>query len=411
MIKEKILIYGMGVTGKAVKNFCSLKKIPYELYDDTKNEVDFKEILKDISTVVLSPGIKKTNLNIQIALKKKIEVISEIEFAAKFTKKPIIAITGTNGKTTTTLLTYEILKNYGLKVFIGGNIGTPFIKGILMQENYDIFLLECSSFQLQFIDKEFSPRVSVITNLSPNHLDHHKDLDEYYESKFNIFKNQKKNDFLILKKNIELNSLKTIPRKIFLRIPRKKNYIEVHGLKILLKNLKIVGSHNIENLLFALEIANIFVNLDKNILEKIYQFQPPSFRLEKILGNPKIFNDSKSTSPDATINAIESFNSKIYLLMGGKDKNLDYTTVKKILAKKVRKVFLFGENKFLLAQFFSSKNCIICKDMEDTIIQLKKIVKKTDTIVFSPGSSSFDTYTSYIERGEKFNQYVNKFFK
>ena len=259
MIKEKILIYGMGVTGKAVKNFCSQKKIPYELYDDTKKKVDFKEILKDISTVVLSPGIKKNNLNIQIALKKKIKVISEIEFAAKFTKKPIIAITGTNGKTTTTLLTYEILKNYGLKVFIGGNIGTPFIKGMLMQENYDIFLLECSSFQLQFIDKEFSPKVSVITNLSPNHLDHHKDLDEYYESKFNIFKYQKKNDSLILKKNIELNSLKIIPRKIFLRIPRKKNYIEVHELKIFLKNLKIVGSHNIENLLFALEIAKIFI--------------------------------------------------------------------------------------------------------------------------------------------------------
>ena len=411
MVKEKILIYGMGITGKAVKNFCKYKKIPYEIYEDTKSKDNFKKILKKISTIVLSPGIRKSNLNIKFALENKIKVISEIEFAAKFTEKPIIAVTGTNGKTTTTLLTYEILKNHGLKVFVGGNIGTPFIQGILMEKNYDIFLLECSSFQLQFIDKEFAPKVSVITNLSPNHLDHHKDLIEYYGSKFNIFKNQKENDFLILKRDIELSKLKIVPKKILIKKSRNKNYIIQNKIKILLNNLKIVGNHNIENLSFAMEIANIFTKLNKNIIKKIYQFKPPKFRLEKILDKPKIFNDSKSTSPDATVNAIKSFNSKIYLLMGGKDKNLNYISVKKILGEKVEKVFLIGENKFLLAQFFSSKNCIICKDMEDAVIQLKKIIKKSDTIVFSPGSSSFDSYASYIERGEKFNQYVNKFFK
>ena len=411
MVKERILIYGMGITGKAVKNFCKYKKIPYAIYDDTKSKDNFKKILKNISTIVLSPGVKKTNLNIKFALKNKIKVISEIEFAAKFTEKPIIAVTGTNGKTTTTLLTHEILKNHGLKVFIGGNIGTPFIKGILMEKNYDIFLLECSSFQLQFIDKKFAPKVSAITNLSPNHLDHHKDLIEYYGSKFNIFKNQKKSDFLILKSDIELSRLKIVPKKILIKKSRNKNYIIQNKIKILLNNLKIVGNHNIENLSFAMEIANVFTKLNKNIIKKIYQFKPPKFRLEKIFDKPKIFNDSKSTSPDATVNAIESFNSKIYLLMGGKDKNLNYISVKNILGKKVKKVFLIGENKFLLAQFFSSKNSIICKDMEDAVIQLRKVIKKTDTIVFSPGSSSFDSYNSYIERGEKFNQYVNKFFK
>ena len=132
-----------------------------------------------------------------------------------------------------------------------------------MEKNYDIFLLECSSFQLQFIDKEFAPKVSAITNLSPNHLDHHKDLIEYYGSKFNIFKNQKKSDFLILKNDIKLSRLKIVPKKILIKKSRNKNYIIQNKIKILLNNLKIVGNHNIENLSFAMEIANVFTKLNK----------------------------------------------------------------------------------------------------------------------------------------------------
>ena len=204
---KKILIYGMGKTGKAVKKFCENNKIKYFTFDDNIDKRNrFDKLIKNTSKIIISPGISKSNENIKFAISKKIDVISEIEFASSYIEKPLIAITGTNGKTTTCLLTYALLKDLGKKVFLGGNIGKPLISSLNRKIEYDLYLVECSSFQLQFINNKFSPFISLITNLSPNHLDHHKNLKEYYDSKYKIFSNQKRNSYFI-------SNIKDIKRK------------------------------------------------------------------------------------------------------------------------------------------------------------------------------------------------------
>jgi UDP-N-acetylmuramoylalanine--D-glutamate ligase len=209
---KKILIYGMGKTGIELKKFCKRNSINFCTFDDkTDNQSDFIKLSEKCSYIVVSPGIGLRNKNLKIAIKKKIKIISEIEFASKFLDKPIIAITGTNGKTTTAMLTEKLLTSAGIKVFLGGNIGTPLINAVNSKEKFDLILVEVSSFQLQFIDLSFKPFVSALLNISENHLDHHLNFREYKESKMKIFKNQNKTDYSLIvqtqfiKKNIRRN--------------------------------------------------------------------------------------------------------------------------------------------------------------------------------------------------------------
>ena len=413
-MKKKILIYGMGKTGAAVKKFCIKKNIPYETYDDKKQNPDkFKNLLEKISTIVLSPGVPASNGNIKLAIKTKINVISEIEFASRYIDKPLIAITGTNGKTTTCLLTYNLLKSQKKRIFLGGNIGKPLVSSLNDAKTYDLYLVECSSFQLQFIDKSFRPFISLITNLSPNHLDHHNSLREYYDSKFNIFKNQFKSSFYIEGEKLKNQKIKLLKRKkiniISLNLNQDKKYLYYDNLKIDKNKLNVIGNHNYKNIISALKILSIYTKVDKSHLEILYKFNPPNFRLEKVSNQPKIYNDSKSTSPAATLKALESFNEKVYLIIGGKDKNLDYSELLKVLAKRTKGIFIFGQNKFKLAKYFYKFEYEICSDLRNAVELCIKKAGKKDIILFSPGTSSFDSYKSYNQRGEVFNSYVRQF--
>ena len=413
-MEKKILIYGMGTTGKAVKKFCENNKIKYFTFDDNKDKKNkFKKLIKNTSKIILSPGIPRSNDNVKFAINKKIDVISEIEFASEYLKKPLIAITGTNGKTTTCLLTYTLLKDLGKKVFLGGNIGKPLISSLNKSIKYDLYLVECSSFQLQFIKNKFSPFISMITNLSPNHLDHHKNLKEYYESKYKIFSNQKRDSYFISNiKNIE-NKNKFFKLKkinfITCNLKESKKYIIYKKIKIDKNKLNLIGSHNFTNIINSLEILSIFNEPNKKTLDSLYKFTPPAFRLEKILNKPYIYNDSKSTSPGATAKALDSFDKKIYLIMGGKDKNLDYMSIKEIIKRKAKKLFLYGENKFKLSKYLNDINYEICVNLESAVQSSLVQVKPNDIILFSPGTSSFDQFKSYIERGKSFNSYVRQF--
>ena len=195
----------MGVTGTELTRFCKKNSIPHEQFDDNKNyrpKVEFKDLIKECSEIIVSPGIGIRNKNIKLAIRLGKNIISEIEFASRYIKEPIIAITGTNGKTTTTMLTWELLKSMGYKVFLGGNIGRPLIRYLLEKQNKDLVLVEASSFQLQFVNSSFKPFISAFLNISENHLDHHLDMKEYLESKMKIFKNQDINDFAISPQNI-----------------------------------------------------------------------------------------------------------------------------------------------------------------------------------------------------------------
>ena len=413
-MEKKILIYGMGTTGKAVKKFCDKNKIKYFTFDDNKDKRNkFEKLIKNTSKIVLSPGIPKSNDNVKFAINKKIDVISEIEFASVYLKKPIIAITGTNGKTTTCLLTYTLLKDLGKKVFLGGNIGKPLISSLDKSTKYDLYLVECSSFQLQFIKNKFSPFISLITNLSPNHLDHHKNLNEYYESKYKIFSNQKGNTYFISNiKNIKDNNRFFKLKKInFINssLNESKKFIIYKKIKIDKNKLNLIGRHNFTNIINSLEILSIFTEPNKKALDCLYKFTPPPFRLEKILNKPYIYNDSKSTSPGATAKALDSFDKKIYLIMGGKDKNLDYMSIKKIIKRKAKKLFLYGENKFKISKYLNDINYEICVDLKSAVQNSLDQAKPNDIVLFSPGTSSFDQFKSYIERGKSFNSYVRQF--
>ena len=411
---KKILIYGMGKTGKAVKKFCENNKIKYFTFDDNIDKRNrFDKLIKNTSKIIISPGISKSNENIKFAISKKIDVISEIEFASSYIEKPLIAITGTNGKTTTCLLTYALLKDLGKKVFLGGNIGKPLISSLNRKIEYDLYLVECSSFQLQFINNKFSPFISLITNLSPNHLDHHKNLKEYYDSKYKIFSNQKRNSYFISNiKNIKRKNKFFETKKInFINssLNESKKYIMYKKIKIDKNKLKLIGGHNFANIVNSLEILSIFIEPNKKTLDCLYKFRPPSFRLEKISNKPHIYNDSKSTSPAATAKALDSFNEKIYLIMGGKDKNLDYMSIKKVMKRRTKKIFLYGENKFKISRHLNDINCEICIDLKSAVKNCLIQAKHNDIILFSPGTSSFDQFKSYIERGNSFNSYVRQF--
>ena len=409
---KKILIYGLGVTGKDLVKFCKKNSIPFFTFDDFYNDdCQFEKLLNQTSEIVTSPGISLRNKNLKKALKRKIKVVSEIEFASKFITKPIIAITGTNGKTTTTLITYNLLKSAGFNIFLGGNIGTPLINAVEKQEEYDYILLEVSSFQLQFIDSSFKPFISAVLNISENHLDHHLDINEYIAAKKNIFKNQTLTDYLLIddrKIKVTTTNLTKINPLKNKQIYLTDNNIIVEELKIKIRDLKLYGLHNIHNILFSLNIFKIIKKIQKQQIHKLKNFTPPLHRLEKLKTKKIIFNDSKSTSPHATEMAINSFKNRIILIMGGKDKNLDYSSLHKSLRKKVKFLILFGENKFQLAKIFNDMKVYLAPDLFLSVKKAINMTKANDILLFSPGTSSFDQFKSFEERGEKFKKYVKQ---
>jgi len=426
-MRKKILIYGMGITGIELVEFCKKNEIPYIPFDDTKQLINksekvlgpkdnFKNLLKYCNEIVVSPGIGLRNKNIQLAIKYRKKIISEIEFASRYITKPIVAITGTNGKTTTTLLTFQLLKSGGYKVFLGGNIGRPLITSVALQNQYDLILVEVSSFQLQFIQSSFRAFVSAFLNISENHLDHHWDMDEYMKSKMNIFKNQDEGCFALCSRNVYKTILNR--KKASFLDPFANSSLRVSRNKIRINNkdhigiddTKLIGAHNLSNISFGLSIFSIFKSISSDQLKIVKNFSSPNHRLEiiKKYRGRVIINDSKSTSPQATEAALRSLKKNTVLIMGGKNKGLDYNLLKEQVDKKVIKLILFGENKFELAKFFNKSKKIIAVDLEDAVEEGLKKFYKGQTLLFSPGTSSFDQFNSYSDRGEQFKEYVKK---
>ena len=412
---KKVLIYGLGKTGTELVKFCKRRRIPFLTFDDkiNKNE-SFCNYLKKCTEIVVSPGVGLRNSNIREAIKLKKTVISEIEFASRFISKPIVAITGTNGKTTTTLLTSGLLESSGLRVFTGGNIGTPLIKAVNKQNDYDIILLETSSFQLQFIGRSFRPSVSAILNISENHLDHHFDMEEYISSKMNIIKNQDENcHFIYADKILSKLKQKSLPRHHNpyknINIKLIKDKILINGyLSVESSKIKLLGQHNLTNILFALNIFEIFQKITKKQISFLENFSSPDHRLEIVNRRGTIINDSKSTSPLATEVALKSIQKDLVLIMGGKDKELKYNSLLPLVNKKVKLLVLYGENKFELAKLFKKNKMILAVNLSDAVKVATKNKLRSQVLLFSPGTSSFDQFKSFAERGEKFKEYVKR---
>lgn len=358
-------------------------------------------------------------------------VTTEIEMLIKMCPAKVIGVTGSDGKTTTTSLINAILKHAGYKTWLGGNIGIPLFTKLNEIEKEDIVVLELSSFQL--MGMEISPSISVITNITPNHLNIHKDYEEYIEAKKNIFKYQNENGILVLNYDNEItrNCAKEANGKVIFFSSKEKlenGYIVDNGIikecedkirKHVLdaKDVKLRGVHNYENICTALAATKTLVNQDKAV-EAIKEFNSVEHRLElvKQIDGVKWYNDSVSSSPTRTIAGLNSYDEPIVLIAGGYDKNLDYTPIAKPIIQKVKCLILLGQTsgkifdavKEELENQGKELPIYMCTTLKQTIDVAKKEAKSGDVVLFSPASASFDLFKNFADRGNQFKKLVNE---
>ena len=398
-----------------------------------ENNIEFEEnshskaIKMKPDFVVKSPGIPDTSQIIKSYIKNNINVISEIEFASRYTDSEIIAITGSNGKTTTTLLIHQILSDQGLNVTIGGNIGTSF-SSLLISNDYNYLVLEVSSFQLDGI-VEFKPHIAVITNLSPDHLDRYKNYEVYIKSKFRIVMNQNSNDYLIydgddptINSYINKNNIKSklIPFSTERKIEEGAYYnnqsinISINKKKLVMptENFSIKGKHNIKNAMAAATVAHLLKIRKQTIRKSLEHFQSVEHRLENVLTINKVnyINDSKATNVNATYYALDTMEAPTIWIVGGIDKGNKYEDLFPLVHKKVKAIICLGKNNFKLIENFENivEYIVETTSMEEAVSTAYKIAKPGYNVLLSPACASFDLFDDYKDRGRQFKASVRK---
>lgn len=396
--------------------------------DNSKLEYDLgtkgTKILES-ELIILSPGVPY-DLDILVQARKKgIETISEIEFAFRQSKAEIIAITGTNGKTTTTEMLAAMLADLEAEnIKAAGNIGIPFISLIDQLKEKERVILELSSFQLEAV-KDFKAKIALYLNYSPDHLDRHQTEKNYQAAKANIFKNQHPNDFAIidlddsylskLKNKLEAKVLTISSKneKADLIIQDNIAYYQKEKLKLLdFSKINLFGKHNQKNAAFAALAAYLAGQKPEKIQLAAQNYKLKAHRMEVIANknNQLIINDSKATNPDSTLKAINSLEKDIILIAGGQDRKADFSVLKSEIEKKVKTLILLGENKKQLANIFlDSKLKIIKVDtMKTAVTEALKYLDSNSVLLLSPASPSWDLYASYKERGNIFKENVLK---
>lgn len=399
-------------------------------------EVEFGEDnlkrLNGFDIIFRSPSALPTKHEFQSAVKKGAILTSEIEMVLKLAPCKVIGITGTEGKTTTTSLIYEICKKAGYNCFLGGNIGKPIFTKINQMKPEDIVILELSSFQL--MGMTVSPNISVVTNVYPDHLNVHKSYEEYQEAKKTIFRNQSEDGIVVLNKDNEIteNFAKEVKGKVIFFsstkklkngyvYDRKDGFIKKCDLgectKLISKDdIKLRGVHNYENICAALAATETIVSKDIQI-EAVKEFKGVEHRLEFVreLNGVKYYNDSIGTSPASTIAGLNSFDENIILLAGGSDKGLDYKEIGEVIAKKVGTLILTGPTaqkieqatKYALSED-KKIEIIHAENLKEAVKIAKEKAKKGDIVLLSPASASFDAFKNFEERGKYFKTLVNE---
>ncbi|MCD8449696.1 UDP-N-acetylmuramoyl-L-alanine--D-glutamate ligase [Tenacibaculum dicentrarchi] len=439
---KRLVILGGGESGvgtallgkqKGFEVFVSDKGTIAEKYKKVllENAINFEEnkhtesAIFNADIVMKSPGIPDKIALIQALILKGIKVISEIEFAAKYTAAKIIGITGSNGKTTTTLLTGHLLKNAGLNVCIGGNIGDSFAQ-LVAEKSPENYVLELSSFQLDGII-DFSPHIAIITNISPDHLDRYDyKYENYINSKFRITKNQKVTDFLIYDADdIEIqNWLKkntTKAQKIPFSIEKESEYgaflrddkiiikLETEEVLIKIDDLALKGKHNIKNAMAAAITAKL-LQINTNVIAKsLSDFQAVEHRLEYVqkVNGVQFINDSKATNVNAVFYALECIKTPIVWVVGGVDKGNDYTELLPLVKQKVKAIVCLGENNQKIIEAFANLVAVIETNTADkAVAAASKLANLGDTVLLSPACASFDLFKNYQDRGTKFKEAI-----
>lgn len=440
---QRILVIGLGKTGTATARFLSRQgadvvvtdeKAPSELrevLDQLQREgVNFRfhpcvpDILSDVEMVIPSPGVSPFNRMLLEAVQKNKPILSELELACRFLKRPMIAITGTNGKTTTTTLIGEILAKSGLSVFVGGNIGTPLIGyvGGLQQDDYVV--VEVSSFQLQWIH-DFRPDVAILLNVTRDHVDYHGTFGDYRRAKERIFENQTGQNLAIL--NADEDNAGALSNRLAAKIAyfsssrRLPQGIFLDGGQMVYRPLagetetypmdmvKIPGVHNIENVMAAVMAARWAGCRREAIIEAVGHFRGVSHRIEYAGEKDGVafYDDSKATNVGAVLRALETFSRPVVLLMGGRDKQGDFEMLSAMVEKRVKTLILFGEARERIAALLGG---VVKTNQAATLREAMPLAWRSatagDVVLLAPGCASFDEFKDYKERGDVFKQWI-----
>lgn len=440
---KKVLVVGLARSGMAAIRV--LKKLGAEVtLSESKEKEDIKEIgflnennveivgqdmsvfERDFDFVVKNPGVPYRSPMMQKLQERNIPVITEIELAYQVAKpQHYIAITGTNGKTTTSTLTYEILRRaFPGKAHLCGNIGIPLCEIVmengLMEEGGHYIALEISNFQLVNIDK-FRPEVATIINLTPDHIDFMGSLDNYYKSKTEVYRNMADSDVFLL--NADDPVVKEYTDRYPVKCAKesfstdsqsadciaKDGYLEIKGEKIIpLNAIKIIGKHNLQNVMIAVSAAKAIGISNNIILEAVSSFKGVEHRIEFVreIDGVKYYNDSKGTNTDATITALKAFDRGVILLVGGFEKGLPMDEMKKHLGC-VKKIIGFGACGARLVHDLVGEDGIVVTTLDEAVAEANKIAESGDTVLLSPTTSSFDQYTCFEERGDHFKKIIN----
>ena len=443
---KRVLVAGSGISGVAATELLKKQQVEVVLFDGNKNldiealkqkapvfaDVEIilgdlsEEVMDTLDLVILSPGVP-TDLPMVNALRgKEIPIWGEIELAYFFAKGKIVAITGTNGKTTTTALTGEIMANYFADVKVVGNIGIPYTSVAADTTEDTVTVAEISSFQLE-TTHEFAPVVSAILNITPDHLDRHHTMEAYIEAKERVTAKQKETDTCILNYEDEVLRAfgKTLHTNVLFFSSRQKLerglylegdcifYADEHGpqLVIHVDELNILGLHNYENVMAAVGMAlSIGVPMDK-IVEVLKRFQAVEHRIEYVTEKRgvKFYNDSKGTNPDAAIKGILAMNRPTYLIGGGYDKASEYDEWIESFGNKVRKLVLIGQTREKIAECARKHGfheIVLCDSLEEAIDVCYENAKEGEAVLLSPACASWGMFKNYEQRGEVFKEYV-----
>lgn len=443
-VKDKrILVVGFGLSGEAAARLLIREGAKVLVIDESQNKnmkrrarrkknygIQFRFGMKStpmgrFDAAILSPGVHPHRGLGKAVHGFDIPVYGELELGAWFCQCPIIGITGTNGKTTTTELVARVIEANKKRTLAAGNIGLPLCEAALRSEELDYLAVEVSSFQLETIEK-FRPLVSVMMNITPDHLDRYRSMEEYATTKAVLWKNQTDSDIAIVNLDTEglLGELGFTPPKRTIRYSIRGrtadlwfdgrsirgSILEQEGLRFVFNETKLRGIHNAENVMAALAVAHA---LDLDLIRAwkgICEYEPLAHRLETvgIVAGIEFVNDSKATNIDAMEKALSSFSRPVILIAGGKDKGFNFRMTAPLIREKVKACILIGEMREQIFQAWkNSTSCVFADSLEEAVGMAAKLGQKDDVVLLSPGCSSYDMFENYEERGEVFRRAVN----
>lgn len=410
--------------GKIKENYKEVLSINGIAWEDEKHT---EELIMNADLVMKSPGIPEKAPIVKKLIEKGIPVISEIEFAVQFTDATTIGITGSNGKTTTTLLTYHLLKEAGLNVGLAGNIGKSFAWQVA-ENKHDIYVLELSSFQLDGIIN-YKPHIAIITNISPDHLDRYNyDYNLYIGSKFRITKNQTEADYLIYDNEDEAiqnwlknNKIKAnkVPFSLITKPENQGAFLEDNNINstinkelftMPINELALEGKHNIKNAMAATAVAQLLNIRKQTIRESLTNFQGVEHRLEKVLKiqGVQYINDSKATNVNSVFYALDSMTTPTVWIVGGVDKGNDYDELMPLVREKVKAIVCLGVDNTKIINAFNNVVDVMVEttSMSEAVQLAQRLAEKGDSVLLSPACASFDLFENYEDRGQQFKQAI-----